>query len=106
MFAFGSIVTPPGTGVYARLVMMKSCFLLFDLGTLFVVIGLLRLVRRHVGWSLVYGWCPLVMKEIANSGHLDAVAIFLATSAVYVAVRATFGKTRRPMTWHTAAAVN
>jgi hypothetical protein len=72
---------------------MKGCFVLFDLGTLAVVIGLLRLAGRHVGWSLTYGWYPLVVKEIANSGHLDAIAVFLTSAAVLIVVSALFRKT-------------
>jgi hypothetical protein len=40
---------------------------------------------------VIYAWCPLVIKEIANSGHLDALAYFLATLAVALMVRALYG---------------
>ena len=52
--------------MFKRLVVMKACFLLFDLATLAVVVGLLRLVGQHVGWSIVYAWCPLVIVEFAG----------------------------------------
>ena len=39
---------------------------------------------------MAYGWCPLVVKEVANSGHLDALAYFLATLALYLAARLLF----------------
>ena len=39
---------------------------------------------------MIYAWCPLVIKEIANSGHLDALAYFLATLAIYLAASAAF----------------
>ncbi len=93
VFAFCSFVTPDGATVFQRLAIMKGCFVLFDLGTLVVVIGLLRLAGRHTGWSLAYGWCPLVVKEIANSGHLDAIAVFLTSVAVLIIASALFRKT-------------
>ena len=32
---------------------------------------------------------PLVLKEIANSAHLDSIAVFFVTLAVYLMCRAT-----------------
>ncbi len=93
VFACCSFVTPQCATVFQRLAIMKGCFVLFDLGTLAVVIGLLRLAGRHAGWSLAYGWCPLVVKEIANSGHMDAIAVFLTSAAVLIAASALFRKT-------------
>ena len=87
VFAVGSLIAPERSSVFTRLVVMKACFVLFDLATLAVVVGLLRLAGQHVGWSIVYGWCPLVIKEIAGSGHLDAVAVFLTCLALLVALR-------------------
>ena len=85
VFAFVTLLTPQDTSVLGRIVIMKAALVLFDLATLVVVIGLVRLAGKHIGWSLAYAWCPLVIKEIANTGHLDAVAIFLTMLAIYVA---------------------
>ena len=87
VFAFAAFVTPARAGPLAHILVMKTVFVLFDLATVVVVIGLLRLARKHVGWSVAYGWCPLVIKEIANSGHLDSAAVFLTTLALYFAIR-------------------
>lgn len=73
---------PSGLSIHGRLVAMKSVFCLFDLGTLAVVIALLQFVGLPVTLALIYAWCPLLMKEVANSGHLDAVAVFLTALAV------------------------
>ena len=87
VFALAAQVTPDLTSRHGRLVLMKLLLVLFDLATLAVVILLLREVDLHVGWSLAYGWCPLVMKEIANSGHLDSIAVFLTTVAIWLLVK-------------------
>jgi hypothetical protein len=87
VFAFVTLLTPEETGVLGRIVIMKVALVLFDLATLIVVIGLVRLAGKHVGWSLAYAWCPLVIKEIANTGHLDAVTVFLMTLALFFVVR-------------------
>jgi hypothetical protein len=87
VFAAVAFVTPRGASVYQRTVIMKVALTLFDLATLAVLFELLRVTGYHWGWSIAYGWCPLVMKEIAGSGHLDAIAVFLTTLAVAIACR-------------------
>lgn len=86
VFAAVTLLTPQDTSVLGRIVNMKAAFVLFDLATMVVVIRLLRLAGKHIGWSVAYAWCPLVIKEIANTGHLDAVAVLLTTLALFVAV--------------------
>jgi hypothetical protein len=88
VFAVISWLTPKGSSVATRLIVMKTGFVVFDLLTLGLVIRLLRQAGRHRGWSLAYGWCPLVVKEIANSGHLDSLATCLMTLAVSLVVSA------------------
>ena len=82
VFAACSWVTPEGSSVSTRLTLMKASFVVFDLATLALVLRLLTQTGRHRGWAIAYGWCPLVIKEIANSGHLDALATCLMTLAV------------------------
>lgn len=90
VFAAAAWLTPVDASVAARMTILKTLFVGFDLATLALVVGLLRFSGRHVGWSIAYGWCPLLMKEVANSGHLDTVPVFLTTAAVYVAVTRLF----------------
>ena len=40
--------------------------------------GCCDLSRLPYGWAITHAWCPLVVKEIANSGHLDSSATFLS----------------------------
>ena len=94
VFALAVFVTPAGGGVFTHILVMKTVLVLFDLATVVVVIGLLRIAGKHVGWSIAYGWCPLVIKEVANTGHLDSVAVFLATLALYFATKFLSGGTQ------------
>ncbi len=87
VFALSAQVTPDTATRETRLVIMKALLVLFDLGTLVVVVLLLVEVGMHPGWSLAYGWCPLIMKEVANGGHLDSIAVFLTTLAIWMLVR-------------------
>ncbi len=85
--------TPHQATAHSRLVVMKAWLTGFDLGVLLVVVGLLNLCGLRPELCVVYAWCPLVIKEIANSGHLDSIAVFLATLAVYLTARVVCRKT-------------
>lgn len=87
VFALAVLVTPAKAGVFGHVLVMKGMLVLFDLATVLVVIGLLRLAGKHIGWAIAYGWCPLVIKEVANTGHLDSLAVLLTTLALYFAVQ-------------------
>lgn len=90
VFALAVVATPETAGVPMRMTIMKAWFVLFDLMTLAIVVGLLRRMGRPSTEVVVYAWCPLVIKEIANSGHLDSLAVFLTTLSFYVALKALF----------------
>jgi len=87
IFALSAQGTPDTASRQTRLVIMKGLLVLMDLATLVVVMLLLRDVGLHAGWSLAYGWCPLMMKEVANGGHLDSLAILLTTLGVWLLAR-------------------
>ncbi len=87
VFAAVNLTTPSGSPLSVRVWILKAWLIGFDVGTLFVVIGLLRFCKLPTQLCLIYAWCPLLIKEVANSGHLDAIAVFLTTAAVYGLVR-------------------
>lgn len=87
VFAAATFTTPANSSVATHVFVMKMWLVGFDLATLALVVGLLKLCHKPIGLCLIYAWCPLLLKEVANSGHLDAIAVFLTTLAVYLAVR-------------------
>ncbi|MEM8945957.1 MAG: hypothetical protein AAGD11_12345 [Planctomycetota bacterium] len=87
VFGLSALITPENVTTHTRMVIMKSLLVMMDLATLVVLMLMLRTLDMHVGWSIAYGWCPLMMKEIANGGHLDSIAIFIATLAIWLLVR-------------------
>jgi len=79
-----TVYPPLAQGVFHVGVMIQSgiqlqrfLFLLFDIGTIFLLLWILRLLGRSVYWSLLYAWNPLVVVEFAGSGHFDSLMIFL-----------------------------
>lgn len=62
-----------------------------EIATLVLILQLLTAAGRSPLWVAVYWWNPLVIKELANSAHMDAVVAPLALAALLLSVR------RRPI---------
>jgi hypothetical protein len=87
VFAAVDWITPPSATLVTRVFLMKACLIGFDIATLFTVVGLLRLFGQPSTWVIAYAWCPLLMKEFAGSGHLDAIAVFLTALTIFLATQ-------------------
>ena len=61
---------------------MKLAMVVCDLLTVTVLVAWLRSTRRSPWLALLYAWNPLVILEVAHSGHVDALgALWIAVSA-------------------------
>jgi hypothetical protein len=69
----------------------RSVILLFDLATLALVLLLLREAERSPLWSALYWWNPIVIKELFNSAHMEAVVLPFVLLALWLGLR------RRPL---------
>ncbi|MGR3304319.1 MAG: glycosyltransferase 87 family protein [Candidatus Scalindua sp.] len=58
------------------ILVMKTIFVLFDMGVIFLIISLLKHFKKDPCLCLLYGWSPLVLREIAHFGHYDSVVVF------------------------------
>ena len=67
-----------------NLIWMKALFVIFDIASLFLIIGLLKHFRIAPCMSIIYGWSPLMLFEIANGGHYDAIPIFFALLSLFL----------------------
>jgi alpha-1,6-mannosyltransferase len=67
-----------------------------ELATLMLVLALLRDVQRSPLWIAVYWWNPVVIKELINSAHMEAILMPLVLAALLLAGR------HRPL-WATGA---
>ncbi len=93
VFAVSVVLTPVDAPVCLHVLMLKVILVFFDLGVLAVLVLLLRHLRLPASWCIAYAWCPLALKEIANSGHLDAIAIFCTTASLYLLIKAAYPRT-------------
>jgi len=64
----------------------KGILLCFDMAVVFLLVSCLRRLGKTPMWVILYAWNPLVVKEIANSAHYDAVPIFFCVLALWVAL--------------------
>jgi hypothetical protein len=75
-------LVPPRWTPHAQVVSLKALLAGFDLATLAALVLLLRLLRMPAGLSVLYGWCPLVLKEFSNSGHMDSIPTLFVVLAL------------------------
>lgn len=92
VFAAAVRVVPRGTGVRARLIVLKTVIVAFDLACMFVLWGLLCHVGMHPGWTVLWAWSPLVLKEFAGSGHHDVIAVFFLLCGLAVSCAEPFAR--------------
>ena len=89
---------PPGAQLFFRLVVslrdssraMKAALVFCDLLTMIVLWRWLLVTGRSEWLTLAYAWNPLVVLEVAHSGHIDAVgALWIAASAYWLSRKRT-----------------
>ena len=71
------------TWISPTVTFMKMAMVAFEAVTVAALIALLRALGRRQEQVLLYAWCPLLVWEIAGSGHLDSAAMaFIALALV------------------------
>jgi hypothetical protein len=63
-------------------------FVVFDVGSVLVLIALLKRTGRPPERVIWYAWCPLAATEVSAGAHVDAFALFLLLLALLLAARA------------------
>jgi hypothetical protein len=87
---------PPGAQLFFRAVTavhdstlaMKLALVACDLLTIVIIRRWLRVTGRSEWLTLAYAWNPLVILEVAHSGHIDALgAMWIAVAALALTTR-------------------
>lgn len=65
---------------------MKTAFLAFDAAVALLLVAMLRSVGLPAANVAVYAWSPLVVVEVAGSGHNDPLAILLVLATLYLLI--------------------
>ena len=88
-------VYPAGAQLFFRLFYLlvgdsvtgfKAIMVFFDTLTLLVLAALLQNRGFNPSRIIIYAWNPLVVFEIAYSGHLEGLIVFLIAAALYLSV--------------------
>lgn len=74
-FSFGSIPL--------QIVLLKLSMLLFELGSIFFILKLLKQLKKPLYWSMLYLLHPLVVAELCGNIHFEAGMIFFSLAAFY-----------------------
>lgn len=69
-FALVTLIAPASVATW------KMLLLIFDMGTCWLLISILRRRGQPIWFAAIYGWNPLAIKEIVGSGHVDGLMIF------------------------------
>ncbi|MGH9425682.1 MAG: hypothetical protein ACRD2L_05170, partial [Terriglobia bacterium] len=70
----------------------KLLFLVAEAALIWILLRLLRIYGRSDGNIILYAWNPLVVVEIAGSGHHDACVVALLLAAALFTLTAQHGK--------------
>ena len=70
------------TLISPTLTCMKTVMVLCEGVTLWSILRFLRVLGRPREQAILYAWCPLLIWEIAGSGHLDSAAMALIGCAL------------------------
>jgi alpha-1,6-mannosyltransferase len=75
------------TWISPTITFMKTVMVLFEGVTMYALVGLLRSLGIRREQTLLYAWCPVVVWEIAGSGHLDSAAMAFIALALLARYR-------------------
>jgi len=67
----------------------RIVFVLCDIATIALLIALLTRFQMPRAWIVFYAWNPLILKEVANSAHVDSLATVCLIAALLAAARST-----------------
>ncbi len=84
LFALSYIIKP------WSLLPWRTILLIFDIATLVLLLYSLNAFRLPAIYSMIYWWNPLLVKEIYNSGHLDALVLPFALGGVLLASKSRY----------------
>ena len=75
------------TWISPTITFMKTAMILFEGVTVYALIKLLHYLGVRREQVLLYAWCPLLLWEIAGSGHLDSAAMAFIALALLARYR-------------------
>ena len=75
------------TAISSTVHFMKIAMVLFEGITVWALLGVLRAMGKSPQQILLYAWCPMLVWEIAEAGHLDSVGMAFIALALLARIR-------------------
>lgn len=69
--------------VWASLIMMSSIVLLLEIGTIVVLVKLLKALNQPIYYAFLYAFNPLIIIELSGNLHTESIMIFFLVLAFY-----------------------
>ena len=85
-FFWLAIVIPSNFDLLILRLVLIAC----EFVTVLLLISLLKQANQSPAWIALYWWNPLIIKELINSAHMDAILLPFLVGAVLLAVRNRF----------------
>jgi hypothetical protein len=83
-FIFATAVWLFPNSILGTSIIMKSFLFLFELGSLFLIVDLLRYFKLPLKNSLLYALNPLIILEISGNLHFEGAMIFFLLLAIWL----------------------
>ncbi|MEM8737445.1 MAG: hypothetical protein AAGG38_03065 [Planctomycetota bacterium] len=108
VFAGATLITDVVTGgrwtADAAQRVYRAVFSLFDLAIVLMLLRKLRGLGRSAWWAVLYAWSPLVVTEVAWSGHQDGIGIAAMVGCLLIAPGAARAEGSSRSVWAAAVA--
>lgn len=75
--------------IMGSIIVMRSFYILFEIGSIFLILRLLKLWGKPSQWVLIYALNPLIIIEFTGNLHQEILMIFFMLASIY-----TFAKER------------
>ncbi len=80
LFAISHLISPFSLNAW------RGILLVADMATLTLLLLLLKFFTKSPIWVAMYWWNPLVLKELFNSAHMEAVLLPFLLGAIYLSL--------------------
>lgn len=88
---FAQLLFRAGAAISLSPLFFKFLFVLFDIGTLFVLHRFIKTSSYSIRHLILYAWNPLVVFSIAGEGHMESIVVFWLTLTALFAYRKRYG---------------
>ncbi len=85
IFWLGAKIFP--TSIRGSVLIMKLCLLLAEVGSLFLLVDLIKLFKLPLNSFSLYAFNPLVIVELSGNLHFEAVLIFFLLATLWALVK-------------------